>query len=198
MKFQDLTNLIEQDESIFKPRKIHDRKTRYDQQIRRQLQEYMKNGSDGDLDFRRAQIKSLPDGLIVNGSLWLDSSAIETLPKGLKVTGYLDLRNSKIKHIPYPPEVGSSVILYICKDLRSLPENWVLNGSLDLRHTLLTELPKGLYVKHSLHLNNTPIATIPDDIKVDQRCYIKDTPLSRSFTVKQLSRMYPGVRRWTR
>ena len=76
MKFNDLIQLLEQDESIFQPRKMEDRKTRYIQQIYRKIQDYIKNGSEGDLNLSRIPIQTLPDGLKVGGNLYLSHTPI--------------------------------------------------------------------------------------------------------------------------
>jgi len=63
MKFQDLTTLLEQDESIFKPRRVEDRLERQQQEQLRQVYDYIKNGSRGDLDLRKTVLTTLPEGL---------------------------------------------------------------------------------------------------------------------------------------
>ena len=79
MKFQDLTTLLEQDESIFKPRNLDTRKDRHEQQIQQQIQYYMKNSGEFDnLYLANTPIKSLPDGLRVGGDLNLSRTPIQT------------------------------------------------------------------------------------------------------------------------
>ena len=96
MKFNDLTKLLEQDESIFQPRKMEDRKTRYIQQIQKQIQDYINNGSKGNLNLFRTPIQTLPAGLKVGGDLNLILTPIQTLPGGLKVGGTLWLSYTPI------------------------------------------------------------------------------------------------------
>ena len=129
--------LLEQDESIFQPRKVEDRQNRYEQQIYRKIQDYIKNGSEGDLNLSRIPIQTLPDGLKVGGHLNLMGTQIKTLPAGLEVGGGLNLMGTQIKTLPAGLEVG---------------------GSLDLSHTPIKSLPDGLKVGGNLYLSHTPIA----------------------------------------
>jgi hypothetical protein len=53
----------------------------------------------GDLDLRSFEINSLPDGLEVNGDLFLDScKSIKDLPKGLKVGGDIIINRTQLIH----------------------------------------------------------------------------------------------------
>ena len=138
MKFQDLTTLLEQDESIFKPRKIEERKPRHEQIIHQQIQEYIKKGAVGNLRLDGSPIKSLPDNLkYVGGSLFLDSSLIESVPEGLKVRNTLDLGNTSLKSLPAGLNVGNDLYL---------------------ENTLITSLPTDLKVRGSLYVTNTAIS----------------------------------------
>ena len=100
----------------------------------KKIQQYMKDGSKGDLNLDNTPITSLPQGLTVGGSLYLRNTNITSLPQDLKVEGYLDLSNTKIT---------------------SLPQNLKVGGSLDLDNTLITSLPQGLTVGEGLYLINT-------------------------------------------
>ena len=174
MKFQDLTQLLEQDESIFKPRKIEDRKVRYEQIIKQQIQDYIKNGSKGNLILGRAPIKSLPDNLkYVGGNLGLYNTQITSLPAGLKVGGYLYLINTPITSLPAGLKVG---------------------GNLDLTNTPITSLPAGLKVGGGLSLDNTQITSLPADLKVGGGLLLYNTPIAKQYTREQLKKMYPGVK----
>ena len=53
----------------------------------KKIQEYIKNGSEGDLDLRATPITSLPQGLKVRGGLYLNRTKITSLPQDLKVGG---------------------------------------------------------------------------------------------------------------
>lgn len=55
-------------------------------------------------------IKSLPDGLIVNGNLVISESNISELPNGLIVKGNLDIRSTPIKELPADIIVGGKIL----------------------------------------------------------------------------------------
>ena len=138
IKFLDI--LKESDDNIFIPRGSKEEKDKV--LLRRtndKIQEYIKNGFEGDLDLRISPIKFLPKNLTkVGGSLILMYSQIEKLPDNLTVNGY--------------------VWLYHCKNLQSLPNGLEVEGPLDLRYTNITSLPSDLEVGSNLILMGTPIA----------------------------------------
>ena len=111
MKFNDLTQLLEQDESIFKPRKLEDRKIHHEQMVQRQVQDYIKNGSEGDLNLHNTPITSLPAGLKVGWNLYLINTPIKSLPAGLTVGGSLYLINTPITSLPAGLKVGGDLWL---------------------------------------------------------------------------------------
>ncbi|WP_278996325.1 hypothetical protein, partial [Prevotella disiens] len=87
-------------------------------------------------DLQGTAITSLPDNLVVGGSLYLRGTAITSLPDNLVVDGYLDLS-------------------YIA--ITSLPDNLVVGGFLDLQGTAITSLPDNLVVGGYLNLYETAI-----------------------------------------
>jgi hypothetical protein len=138
IKFLDI--LKESDDNIFIPRGSKEEKDKV--LIRKEydkIQEYIRNGSEGDLILMYSQIKFLPRNLTkVGGNLNLMYSQIEKLPDNLIVNGYLWLDN--------------------CKNLQSLPNGLKVYGDLDLRFTNITFLPSDLEVGGILYLFGTPIA----------------------------------------
>ena len=54
----------------------------------------------GNLDFRGATFRRLPDGMDVEGDLDVSFSALTELPAGLRVGGTLRLQGTRIKEIP--------------------------------------------------------------------------------------------------
>ena len=138
IKFLDI--LKESDDNIFIPRGSKEEKEKV--LLRRtndKIQEYIKNGFEGNLDLRYSPIKFLPKNLTkVGGSLILMYSQIEKLPDNLTVNGKLDLDS--------------------CKNLQSLPNGLKVIGELDLQDTNLTSLPSDLEVGGSLYLWDTPIS----------------------------------------
>jgi hypothetical protein len=138
IKFLDI--LKESDDNIFIPRGSKEEKDKV--LIRRtndKIQEYIRNGSEGDLGLSGSPIKFLPKNLTkVGGRLGLVRSQIEKLPDNLTVNGMLDLDN--------------------CKNLQELPNGLKVKGSLDLRDTNIRSLPSDLEVGGYLTLFRTPIA----------------------------------------
>jgi len=115
IKFLDI--LKESDDNIFIPRGSKEEKDKA--LIRRtndKIQEYIKNGSEGDLDLWRSPIQFLPRNLTkVGGKLNLMRSQIEKLPDNLTVNGTLyslDLRYTNITSLPSDLEVGNHLYLY--------------------------------------------------------------------------------------
>jgi hypothetical protein len=137
IKFLDI--LKESDDNIFIPRGSKEEKDKV--LIRRtndKIQEYIKNGSEGDLDLWRSPIQFLPKNLTkVGGKLNLMRSQIEKLPDNLTVNGTLDLDS--------------------CENLKSLPNGLKVKYNLDLRYTNITSLPSDLEVGNHLYLYQTPI-----------------------------------------
>ena len=105
--------------------------------IQKKIQQYIKDGSKGDLDLHDTPITSLPNNLQVGGNLNLYSSKITSLPSNLKVGGGLN--------VSYTP-------------ITSLPDNLQVGGSLDLTNSKITSLPNNLQVGGFLDLYNTPIS----------------------------------------
>ena len=137
IKFLDI--LKESDDNIFIPRGSKEEKDKV--LIRKEydkIQEYIRNGSEGNLVLMSSPIKVLPRNLTkVGGKLNLFYSQIEKLPDNLIVNGTLDLDT--------------------CKNLKSLP-NGLKVTNLDLRRTNITFLPSDLEVVGDLFLYYTPIA----------------------------------------
>ena len=79
------------------PRRLEDRPERYKRIIYKKIQDYIKNGSKGDLNLNDTPIDSLPSNLkTVDGSLYLSYTPISSLPPDLKVGGSLYLWNTPI------------------------------------------------------------------------------------------------------
>jgi len=149
MKFQDLTQLLEQDESIFQPRRLDDREQRLQRYVISQLQ-LIKQGKLKDLNLSELPVKTLPNGIKVPGSIILRQTKIESLPDDIKMGGSLDLYNTPIKTLP--------------PSLLSIPDNLVLSAS------AIEKLPDGLEVGGDLRLSYTNIKSLPNGLKVGDMC----------------------------
>ena len=165
---------IYENESLLIPRRSkEEREKNYKIALNKKIQEYIKNGSKGDLDLAETPITSLPEGLTVGGSLVLSDTPITSLPKGLKVGGDLDLSDTPIT---------------------SLPEGLKVGGDLDLSYTPITSLPEGLKVGGYLDLSGTPITSLPEGLKVVGDLFLYGTPLAKQYTEEQIKQMCPGIR----
>ena len=104
---------------ILVPRRSpEEREKNYSIAIQKQIQQYIKDGSKGNLDLRDTPITSLPDNLKVRGSLFIENTKLTSLPDNLQVA--VSLFSS------YTP-------------ITSLPNNLKVGGDLDLRYTPLSE-----------------------------------------------------------
>jgi hypothetical protein len=81
----------------------------------KKIQQYVKDGGEGNLDLTSTPITSLPSGLKVGGYLDLTYTPIASLPSGLKVRGDLSLTDTLIASLPSDLKVGGSI------DLRNTP-----------------------------------------------------------------------------
>jgi hypothetical protein len=215
IKFLDI--LKESDDNIFIPRRTKEEK---DKKLLfrtyRKIRDYIKNGSQGDLDLNGSPIeflpknltevnrnlmligcenlKSLPNNLTVNGDLDLDGCKnITSLPGGLNVKGDLDLRDTNITELPPDLEVGSSIFL-LRTPIEKLPDNFTVNGYLDIDGCKnITSLPSGLKVKYNLDLRDTNILELPPDLEVDGRLILYRTPLS-NLSEYEIRKMVPKVK----
>ena len=113
----------------------------------KKVQEYIKNGSKGNLDLSDTPITKLPDNLKIGGSLDLRNTKITSLPDNLKVGGSLYLNDTPIT---------------------SLPDNLEVEDSLYLYNTSITSLPKDLKVEDDLYLSNTPLSRQYTEEQIEQ------------------------------
>jgi hypothetical protein len=159
---------------ILVPRRSKEERAKnYQIVLQKQVQQYMKNGGEGDLNLRNTPITSLPSGLTVGGDLNLFGAPITSLPSGLSVGGHLSLTGTPIKSLPPSLSVG---------------------GNLYLGNTPITSLPPGLKVGRNLDLYSTPIISLPSDLNVGGFLDLRNTPLSKSHTEEQIKQMAPGIK----
>ena len=171
------------------PYRLEDRPERYKRIIYKKIQDYIKNGSKGDLDLRKTPIDTLPSNLkTVGGSLNLYNTQISSLPPGLTVGGYLWLSNTQISSLPTGLTVGGDLDLGNSK-ISSLPPGLTVGGSLNLYNTQISSLPTGLTVDGYLDLRNTPISSLPSGLTVGGYLDLRNTPISEKYTKKQIKKM---------
>ena len=90
----------------------------------------------GDLNLEDSEIKSLPQGLTIEGDLFLYHSRVE-LPKGLKVNGNLSLIGPNVTSLPKGLEVlgwlsitDTELGIYSDKELRKMIKPGFINGEI--------------------------------------------------------------------
>jgi hypothetical protein len=133
-----LLNLLKENNKILIPRRsAEERKKNHAIALKKKIQQYIKDGSKGDLNLSDTPITSLPQGLKVGGDLDLSYTPITSLPQGLTIGGDLNLS--------YTP-------------ITSLPQGLTVGGDLYLKKTQITSLPQDLKVGDNLDLSNTPIS----------------------------------------
>jgi len=95
--------------------------------------------------------------------------------------GDLDLRGSLIEFLPKNlTEVNGDLLLFRCKNLKSLPNNLTVYGRLDLEGCKnITSLPSGLEVIGTLDLQDTNITELPLDLKVGYNIILNHTPIEK-------------------
>ena len=90
----------------------------------------------GDLNLEDSEITSLPEGLTIEGDLFLYHSHVE-LPKGLKVNGNLSLIGPNVTSLPKGLEVlgwlsitDTELGIYSDKELRKMIKPGFINGEI--------------------------------------------------------------------
>lgn len=132
--------LKEDDNKILTQRRSpEERQKNYLIATNKKIQQYMKDGSKGDLNLNGTPITSLPNDLKkVGGSLYLRGNPITSLPVGLIVRGYLNLWGTAITSLPTGLKVGEDLNLNNTK-ITSLPDDLLVGGSLYLWNTSLSK-----------------------------------------------------------
>jgi hypothetical protein len=127
---------VEKTKLLIPRRSKEERMKNYKIAIHKQILQYIKDGSIGDLDLRNTPITELPDNLTVGRYLDLSNTQITKLPDNLTVGGSLDLKNTQIT---------------------KLPDNLTVGDSLDLENTPITELPDNLKVGRNIYIGGSKI-----------------------------------------
>ena len=131
--------LLEQEKILVPRRSKEERAKNHLVVTQKKIQQYIKDGSKGDLNLSSTPITSLPDNLkYVGGDLNLYSSTIKSLPNNLEVKGHLNLINTPITSLPNNLKVGKSLNL-TSSEIKSLPDNLQVDGSLWILNTPLED-----------------------------------------------------------
>jgi hypothetical protein len=178
------------EEKILIPRRTpEERRRNFIKATQQKIQQYIKNGSKGDLNLSNTPITSLPDNLKqVGGYLDLNNTPITSLPDNLTVGGNLYLSNTSITILPDNLTVNGDLYLYNTK-ITTLPDNLTVGGNLYLNHTPITKLPDNLTVNGDLYLYNTKITTIPKSAKISGEIYgLKKESIMKKSELKGMIR----------
>lgn len=110
-RLQELAGLLSEDEKVLIPRRSPEERGRnFNVATNKKIQQYIKDGSQGDLDLSNTLITSLPSELrTIGGSLFLQNSKITSLPAGLTIGRHLALGNTKITSLPSDLQVGGNL-----------------------------------------------------------------------------------------
>lgn len=162
IKFKDIL-----EESVLTHRRSkEDRENNYKKSIYKYIDQYIKNGSKGDLKLTGLKVDiEFPDDLKrIDGDFYIDGSVISTFPKNLTYV-LLDVYlhgNRKIQSLG-KLKTAYSIHAYKCESLSKLPDNLIVKSTLDLNGSGIKLLPTGLKCS-TLDITNTSVDTIPSDI----------------------------------
>ncbi len=106
-----LLDILKENKILVPRRSPEERAKNYLIAAQKKIQQYIKDGSKGDLNLRNTPITSLPNNLNVGGYLNLGNTPITSLPNNLNVGGNLDLYNTKITSLPDNLKVGGDLNL---------------------------------------------------------------------------------------
>ena len=172
-KYLSKNPLLQEAEKILIPRRSKEERAKnHTISTQQKIQQYIKDGGEGDLDLSNTPITSLPNNLKVGGGLYLANTPITSLPDNLQVGGGLYLANTPIT---------------------SLPDNLQVGGDLNLKNTPISIFPNNLKVKGDLILHNTKISSLPDNLKVGGDLRLRNTPISKKYNEEEVRKMVPGV-----
>ena len=140
------------------PYRLEDRPERYKRIIYKKIQDYIKNGSKGDLELIESPKIDLPSTLTsVGRSLNLGESKIKEINHIKSIGLFLFLDRSEISKLPDNLTVGDYLSVEDCKSLRELPNNLTISGNLWINNSSISDIPKNLKIGKDLHINATPL-----------------------------------------
>ena len=119
----------------------------------------------GDLNIEHSNIKALPKGLVVDGSVNGAESAVIGIGPNVRIRGDLNLNGTRLHKLPADLRVGGNISL-VGSRVVAIPHNLTIKQSLLLARTHIRELPAGLRVPGVLDLGDTPIETLPKGLFV--------------------------------
>ena len=131
---------IYEDNNPFQPAsdgEIENRRKTIQQAERKQIQEYIENGSEGNLHLHQSSLLTLPSNLTtVDGSLFLEDANTTSLNDNMHITGCLFIGLSAIK---------------------KLPKNLQVDESLDMSYTAIDSIPDDLSIGDRIYLHESKL-----------------------------------------
>ena len=120
---------------------------------------------EGTLDIRNNPISKLPENLTVNGDLFVGNTNITEIPSSIAISGTLFLDNSKVETLPPGLSVGS---LYLSESrITEIPADITIRYSLIVNHSQVSNFPDQLRTGlNNLFVGNAPIQSLPDGLNV--------------------------------
>jgi len=156
--------------NILVPRNLDSREKQRKQIDFQRIQEYINNGSEGDLDLRGTPLTKLPDNLTkVDEVLNIIESNIEDLNNLEYVGEYLFTSKSKLRSLPPKlTRIGRGLSLTGCP-IDNIDNLKYVGGNLLINGTKIDELPKGLVVGGWIYYVNTPLSRrFPDQPSLEK------------------------------
>jgi len=169
-----LLKILLEQEKILVPRRIRDREKNLARATQQKIQQYIKDGSKGNLDLKGTPITSLPDNLkYVRGSLYLSYTGITSLPDNLKVEKDIFLQNTPITSLPNNLKHVTGTLNLIDSSIASLPDDLKVDGHLLIQGSAIDSLPKNLYVIGVFDIRKTPLAEKYSNSEIKKAAYIR-------------------------
>ena len=181
---------------ILKPRRGKEERTaQYKNLVIRKIQEYIKNGSKGDLDLVETDITELPSNLThVGGTLFLMGSTIQKLPDNLTIGVDLLLNRTPITELPKGLVIGRSLDISGTDHLKTLPDDIKIKHSLYAKQCSLRKLPDNLKLQGYLELRWSDLSEFPIGLSVADMVDIGKTPLSKYIKYEQMQKYFANCR----
>jgi hypothetical protein len=202
------------EQTMFTPRRSpEERKKNHLIALEKQIQQYIKDGSKGDLNLENAPIeslpdtltlvggnlylrqcnnfKSLPDNLTVKESLYLNHTPIQSLPDNLTVGDDLHLSDTYIESLPNNLKVGKDLLLDGCIHLKSLSDDLKLSlySNISLGNcSKLEYLPDNLNIRDLFLTNCISLKTFPKNLNV-RVIYLRNTYFSKNYKDWDINQM---------
>lgn len=127
-------------------------------------------------------LRSLPEGLMVDGGLWLSQcNTLTRFPSDFRVAGSLHIHNCvALTALPDPLTIEADLTIVGCRGLVALPDRLRVKGSLVLVGSHIRQLPPELYVGKDIVLERCDkLAVLPDGLHVGRDLVLRHCRLHR-------------------